>query len=138
MIRIKLLYPESRLPRQSNIGSAAFDLYARTIGMIPAYGTSKIPLGIATEFSLGFVCLIKGRSGLAARGIHPIGGVVDSNFRGEWEAIVCNTSWTPFYYNVGDRVAQFIMQQVFTPSFKIVDELEESERGVCGFGSTGA
>jgi dUTP pyrophosphatase len=72
-------------------------------------------------------------------------GVIDADYRGEWMAIFTqipvplgsHMGKTSFPYNVGDRVAQIFFEQVIPISFDIVPELEISERGDGGFGSTG-
>lgn len=72
-------------------------------------------------------------------------GVIDADYRGEWMAmftqipVPLERHWgtTSFPYNIGDRVAQIYFEQVTPISFDVVSELEQSERGEGGFGSTG-
>ena len=78
------------------------------------------------------------RSGLASKSFIDTGaGVIDSDYRGEVKVLLFNHAETEFEIKEGDRVAQLIIEQIYTPEVQVVDELEESVRGAGGFGSTG-
>lgn len=101
-----------------------------------------VPTGVALALPPGHAGFIHPRSGLAAaHGVTVLNapGTIDAGYRGEIKVLLLNTdpdrAWT---VNVGDRIAQLIVQRVCTPTFVEVDSLEESVRGDGGFGSTGS
>jgi dUTP pyrophosphatase len=78
------------------------------------------------------------RSGLAAKhSIDTGAGVIDADYRGEVKVILFNFSDTDFAIKEGDRIAQLIIERIYTPEVAVVEKLEESVRGGGGFGSTG-
>ena len=100
-----------------------------------------IPTGLAVALpSADCVALIYARSGLAVR--HGIAlsngvGVVDSDYRGEIKVGLCNVGSEPYTIQPGERIAQMVIAPVLLPPVLEVDELDETERGAGGFGSTG-
>lgn len=79
------------------------------------------------------------RSGLALKkGIDIGAGVIDEDYRGEVGAILFNLNSEPFEVRKGDRIAQFICEHIVYPELEEVDELDNTERGAGGFGSTGS
>lgn len=79
------------------------------------------------------------RSGLAAKNFIDTGaGVIDADYRGPVKVLLFNHADTDFAVAAGDRVAQLIVERIYTPEVREVTELEESVRGAGGFGSTGA
>lgn len=136
-VRIKLL-PGGTLPTFGSYGAAALDVYARQSGTIEVGKRHKIPLGFAIEIPEGYVGLVTGRSGLAAKsGIDLFGGVIDPDYRGECHAILFNSNNEPFGYAAGERVAQMLIVACLRPRLQVADDLSETERGGYGFGSTG-
>ena len=78
------------------------------------------------------------RSGLAVKhSIDTGAGVIDSDYRGEVKVLLFNHSEVDFEVKEGDRIAQLVVERIYTPKVVVVDELEESIRGKGGFGSTG-
>lgn len=78
------------------------------------------------------------RSGLASKNFIDTGaGVIDADYRGQVKVLLFNHAETDFEVNEGDRVAQLIIERIYTPEIQVVEELEESVRGEGGFGSTG-
>jgi len=78
------------------------------------------------------------RSGLAAKhSIDTGAGVIDADYRGEVKVILFNLSDNDFAIKEGDRIAQLIIERIYTPDVVVVEKLEESVRGAGGFGSTG-
>lgn len=78
------------------------------------------------------------RSGLAAKHMIDTGaGVIDADYRGQVRVLLFNHGETDFEVKEGDRVAQLILERIYTPEIQVVEELEESVRGAGGFGSTG-
>ena len=101
-------------------------------------GRAAIPTGIIFEIPIGYEMQIRGRSGLAIKsGILAHVGTLDAGFRGEACAILYNNSNEPFYIKQGDRIAQGVINEITHTEFNESDNLEDSDRGKDGFGSSG-
>ena len=99
-----------------------------------------VPTGIYIELPDGYEAQIRPRSGLAAKhGITVLNspGTVDADYRGEIKVILVNLSDTPFTINPGERIAQMVIARHERVVWDEVEELDETERGTGGFGSTG-
>ena len=126
------------VPQASKEGDAGADLRASEEIIIPAKGRCLVPTGISISIPSGYVGLIWPRSGLAIKhGLDSGAGVIDSGYRGEIRVLLFNHSNIEFKVVKGDRIAQILVQKVETPKFVQVEALDETERGVGGFGSTG-
>lgn len=146
-LKIKALSPkiggEIPVPSFATAGSAAMDLRACIDGdvTIAAGQRAIIPTGIAIALpGADFVALICARSGLASKfGITMANGVgvIDSDYRGELKVALHNASDTDYTIRDGDRIAQLMVLPVVQPTLQLVEELDETERGEGGFGSTG-
>ena len=139
-VKIKLLHPNAQVPVNARYGDAGFDLRASVNVGVPAGKTAFVPTGIAIEIPTDTVALVCSRSGLAAK--HSVAvlnapGIIDSGYRGEIMAILHNHGTQDFEVKVGDRIAQLVIQHYLVPSFELVEELSDSERGTGGTGSTG-
>jgi dUTP pyrophosphatase len=78
------------------------------------------------------------RSGLAAKhSIQTGAGVIDADYRGQVKVLLFNHGENDFEVKEGDRIAQLVLERIYTPEVVAVEELEESVRGAGGFGSTG-
>jgi dUTP pyrophosphatase len=137
-IKLQKTTEDARMPIKGSEYAAAYDVYAHSI-TDSNDGKVKVGLGFKTEIPKGYKGIIVPRSNLTK--FHWIlnnsYGVIDSDYRGEWMAIFTALSTESFPYNVGDRVAQIYFEEVLPISFDVVPELESSERGEGGFGSTG-
>lgn len=142
-MKVKLLNDLAQVPTRGSSEAAGWDLYAaieNTIEINP-HETVKIGTGIAVELPRGTFGAIYARSGLATKqGLRPANavGVVDSDYRGEVIVAMHNDSNETRFVNPGDRIAQMIVSLYVSTDFEIVDELEDTDRGSAGFGSTGA
>ena len=142
-IKIKKLFYNSVTPTKGSNGAAGHDLYARSesgaITIMPGE-TVKVGTGIALEIPHDYTGLVFARSGLATkRGLRPANctGVIDEDFRGEVIVALYNDSKEPEHIFHGDRIAQLLIMPVLDFQLKVVDEIGNTERGECGFGSTG-
>ena len=141
-IPVKLLRPGAKLPAFGSAEAAGADLYAcldADVTIAPGE-TAFIPTGLAMELPRGFVGLIYARSGLACkRGLAPANkvGVIDSDYRGEFIVALYNHGKEPQTVSHGERVAQLVITPVLLPSYMEVQELNDTQRGAGGFGSTG-
>ena len=142
-LKIKKLHPAAILPTYGSAGAAGADLYALPVGdpiTIDPGETVFIHTGLSMAIPEGYVGLNFARSGLASkRGLAPANkvGVIDSDYRGELMVALHNHGSVPQTVEPGDRVAQFLIMPVIQASFLEVDELDETDRGAGGFGSTG-
>ena len=141
-IRIKKLHPNAVIPTYGSLDAAGADIYAclDAAVAIPAGKTVFIPTGLAMEVPRGCAGLIYARSSMGSkRGLAPANkvGVIDSDYRGQVMVALHNHSQEDQVVNPGERVAQLVITPVFTPGFREVDDLSETDRGSGGFGSTG-
>lgn len=131
-----------QLPNYSTIASAGMDLRAsldESIVLKPLE-RSLVPTGIFIELPLHYEAQVRPRSGLAAKnGITVLNtpGTIDADYRGEVKVILVNLSNEEFTIHDGDRIAQMVVAKHETVIWHPVDELNESERGAGGFGSSG-
>ena len=130
------------LPAYATSGSAAMDLVAE-IGRqqhIIQGSNQLIPTGISIEVPNGYCAKIYARSGIAdKRGLAPSNGVgiIDSDYRGQVFVSLANHSEVTQYVEPGERIAQIMIEKVEPFAWAQVDELDETNRGIGGFGSTG-
>ena len=142
-LKIKKLRENAQIPFRATAGSAGMDLYACIDEPVTlALGEKAvIPTGIAIALpSPELGAFVFARSGLAIK--HGIGllnavGVIDSDYRGEVCVGVINQLSEPYTINPGERIAQLVILPVSLIEPIEVDELDETERGAGGFGSTG-
>ena len=129
------------LPSRQTTGSAGFDLASAEPDFVLAPGERRlVSTGLAVEIPPGIEGQVRPRSGLALR--HGITmpnapGTIDSDYRGEVRVILQNLGSEPVTIVRGDRIAQLVFARYETPELVDATELEQSTRGVGGFGSTG-
>lgn len=128
------------LPRQSSSGAAGYDIFAASEAVIPPRGAAVISTGLRVQIPPHMVLMVYSRSGHGFNhGIRLANctGVIDSDYRGEILVKLQNDTDELFRVGVGDKVAQAILMPFFRMDFETVDELDETDRGTGGFGSTG-
>lgn len=139
-IKIRLM-PGGQMPKYKKDDDGCLDCYARVNRpgaiIIENEKRETIPLGFAIEIPKGYKGHVKPRSGLNKDGIDVCLGTIDSNYRGEVSATVCNNSGKTFDVWNGDRIAQFEVVEDIRIIWKKVESLSETERGEKGFGSSG-
>ena len=107
-------------------------------GVVPARGRALLKTDLAIAVPAGTYGRVAPRSGLALKaGIDTGAGVIDADYRGNVGVILFNHSDTDFAVAAGDRIAQLILEAIVTPPVAAVDELDDTDRGAGGFGSTG-
>lgn len=126
----------------AKVGDAGVDLRAAEAVTLRCGGhRALVPTGLAIAIPAGYAGFVQPRSGLALKhGVTCLNtpGLIDSGYRGELKVLLINTD--PLHDVTllrGERIAQLVIQAVSTPRFVLVDELDESDRGVGGFGHTG-
>jgi dUTP pyrophosphatase len=138
-LRFRRLHPDARLPTRGSRRAAGLDLYSIESLTIEPGARAGVRTGLAVAIPEGFYGRVAPRSGLAVRnGIDVLAGVIDSDYRGEIVCAVINHGAEAFVAEKGTRVAQLVIEAIITPEPVWADELEETERGAGGFGSTGA
>lgn len=143
ILKVKKMRENAKIPFRATPGSAGMDLYAciDEAVTIEPQKIAVIPTGIAIALeSADYVALIYARSGLAIKhGIAPANcvGVVDSDYRGEVCVGLVNQTDKPFTISPDDRIAQLVIAPVALPRIEVVEELDDTQRGAGGFGSTG-
>ena len=141
-ILIKRLSKEISLPKYETAGSSGMDLAANIVDNINVDPgkTAIIPTGLALSVPKGFEVQIRPRSGLAAKqkiSVLNTPGTIDSDYRGEIKVILINLGQKSFIVEKGLRIAQMVVCPVVQGQIKEVEDLNETERGKGGFGSTG-
>lgn len=138
MIQFKKLDENAIIPTIANPLDAGLDIYALESKRIWAGEQECFKTGIACAIPEGYVGIIKPRSGLSVRHcIDTKAGVIDASYRGELVVVLRNDSTRPKDFDIGDRIAQMIVIPVMTECCE-VDELDFTERGKSGFGSSGS
>ena len=146
IIQIRRLRPDTDadipLPRYMTPHSAGLDICAALENdiVLAASQIALIPSGFAIALPVGFEAQIRPRSGLAVK--HGIGivnspGTIDADYRGEIKIAVINLGNAEQTIRRGDRIAQMVIQRVYQAQFNVVAQLDGTERGDGGFGSTG-
>jgi dUTP pyrophosphatase len=126
------------LPEYASAGAAGADLRASEAVEIAPGGRAAVPTGVRLQIPPGHVGLVWPRSGLAVRhGIDTLAGVIDSDYRGEVRVVLVNHGHEPFHIAPGDRVAQLLVQRVERAAFTAAPQIDATDRGRGGFGSTG-
>lgn len=147
IVRVQILDQRATLPQYKSAHAAGLDLAAclprhdmpESVTIEPGE-IVKIPLGYACAIPFGYEGQVRPRSGLATN--HGISlpnapGTIDADYRGEMFIALINLSKEAFTINHGDRIAQMIIAPVAHATIRVVDQLEDTDRGSNGFGSTG-
>lgn len=140
IIAVKLLVPEAQIPRMANPGDAAFDLFSVEDYTLKPGEWHAVSTGISIEIPPRYEGQVRPRSGLALKhGVTVLNapGTIDSGYRGEVKSILINHGEKPFEITKGMRISQLAIRVVPKALLEVVDELDDSERGEGGFGSTG-
>jgi len=137
ILRLEKLSPSAKLPQKAHLGDAGYDLYSSDYYSIPPYGQALVATGLKIAIPNGYVGLIWDKSGIAFEGIKTMGGVIDSNYRGEVKIIIKNLSEEVFNIIPGQKIAQLLIQIV--ADLKVREEIieDQTEREANGFGSSG-
>lgn len=119
-------------------GDLGYDIYASESAIVYPLQTETINTGIAIGFPSGWGAIIKDRSGVAAKShVEVLAGVIDPGYTGEIKVVLSNNSNSRFIVNKGDRIAQLVPIEQHEVEWTESENLENSERGSDGFGSSG-
>jgi deoxyuridine 5'-triphosphate nucleotidohydrolase len=137
-LMVKRLSYTANLPFRATAGAAGYDLSADENCIVPAHGKALVSTGLVIAVPKGCYGRVAPRSSLASKyNIHVGAGVVDEDYRGPVKVLLLNLSDSEFRVQQGDRIAQLILEKITIAKVQEVKELDETERGVGGFGSTG-
>ncbi|EMD40443.1 hypothetical protein CERSUDRAFT_43591 [Gelatoporia subvermispora B] len=129
---------KAKLPTRGSALAAGYDLYSAEKKVIPAHGKALIDTQISIAVPAGTYGRVAPRSGLASKFMIDTGaGVVDADYRGILFVLLYNLSDQDFQVEEGDRIAQLVLERIYTPEVMEVTDLDETLRGAGGFGSTG-
>jgi len=136
-VRVKKLSAEARVPMKGTARAAGHDLYANEGTNVPARGQAIVGTGIAIGLPHNTYGRIAPRSSLVVK--HRLttnAGVIDSDYRGEVKVVLANLGDQPYRVEKGDRIAQLIIEQIDNRELQEVTQLDDTERGDQGFGSS--
>ena len=132
------------LPAYQSADAAGLDLLAAVPAETPLILTpgkfAMVPTGLAIALPRGFEAQVRPRSGLAAKhGVTVLNapGTIDDDYRGQLQVLLVNHGTEPFEVKPADRIAQLVICPVARAELELVESLDETDRGVGGYGSTG-
>lgn len=142
VVKIKPIHELFRMPKKAHSTDAGFDLvYVYEDPVVLAPGARDIfDCGFSMQLPKGYEGQVRPRSGLAAKhGITVLNapGTIDADYTGPIRVVLINTSQEEYTVRGGDRIAQLIIQKLPDVVFEQVDDLDVTDRGAGGFGSTG-
>ena len=136
----KRLVPEAVLPAYAHPGDAGMDLCSVERLVVPAGGRALVHTGLKMALPPGYEAQVRPRSGLALeRGVTVLNtpGTIDEGYRGEIGVVLANFGEEDFAVEKGDRIAQMVIAPVTRAEICETQELDATDRGEGGFGSTG-
>ncbi len=141
-VEIKKLHPDAIIPQYMTKMAAGMDVCALVDKVLILHPGERclVPTGLSVAIQTGFEIQVRPRSGLAIKhGISLVNspGTIDADYRGEIGIILINHGKESFTVNSGDRIAQLVVTPVCQADLTVVSELNETERGIGGFGHTG-
>jgi len=135
---VKRLSETATIPTRASAGAAGYDLASAKAVVVPARGKAICPTDLSIACPPGTYGRIAPRSGLAWKHHIDIGaGVIDADYRGNVGVVLFNHAETDFKVEVGDRIAQLILERIEIADVEEVQDLQDTQRGAGGFGSTG-
>jgi dUTP pyrophosphatase len=141
ILKLKALRDTAKLPTYGSEYAACFDIYAAgDVKLKPRGDSVLVPTGFAVQVPYGWQLELLPRSGLATKQglrLSNCVGIIDADYRGEVFVALYNDSTAYRRVKAGERIAQARLTPVHDVTFQLVDELDETERGDGGFGSTG-
>ena len=136
-LKFKKLSNAAIIPTRERETDAGIDLYALGRVKIPSGGREAVPTGYAVAIPKGYYGQIEERSGFSTRNTLKLkAGVIDSEYRGEIKIVFQNCGSYPVDLDGGEKIAQLVIHRQPKVTFEFVDELDETDRGEKGFGSS--
>lgn len=139
-LRFKKIHPDATLPSYAHASDAGMDVRSVEDVTVPAKGRVLVHTGLVMLLPPMYEAQVRPRSGLALKhGITVLNtpGTIDSGYRGEVGVILANFGDSDFEVKKGDKVAQIVVAPVLQAEIEEANEIDETDRGAGGFGSTG-
>ena len=140
-MKLKMMVDEGvEIPTYAHLGDAGLDLRVREDVWLKPHERRTVGTGVKLAIPEGYVGLVFPRSGLASKvgiSLSNAVGVIDAGYRGEVCATLINHDKKPHLIEKGERVCQLVVMPFVSCEIDVVDELDETERGEGGFGSSG-
>lgn len=125
------------MPTRAHEDDAGLDIYAKETQVIYAKSSAVFDMGVHIELPKGTVGMLKSKSGLNVKHGLTSEGVIDVGYTGSICVKLYNNSDEDYTVNKGDKISQLVIMPIVTPTLELVEDLEATERGNGGFGSTG-
>lgn len=135
-MKIKL-EPWAICPTRAHKNDAGLDLYAAEGKIVPAHGSAVFDTGVHVQLPLYTVGDVDPKSGLFFNHDILTHGTIDESYRGSIKVKLWNLGNVDYQVAPGDKIAQLVIKEIHRPPIKVVDNLDDTDRGVGGFGSTG-
>ena len=139
-LSFRRIHPDAVMPAYAHASDAGMDVRSVRELVIPPGGRALVPTGLVVNLPAGYEAQVRPRSGLALKaGVTVLNspGTIDAGYRGEIGVILANFGQDDFKVNVGDRIAQLVIAPVLQPVVIEATEVDSTDRGAGGFGSTG-
>ena len=127
----------AKMPTRAHSTDAGLDLYARETQIVPARESATFDTGVHVELPEGTAGFVMSKSGLNVKHGLTSEGVVDVGYTGSIVVKLYNNSGYDYKVNAGDKISQLVIVPILTPELEFVTELEDTDRGNNGFGSSG-
>lgn len=137
-MNFKKFFENAKAPERAGANEAGIDFFSAEEKMLLPGTITLINTGIGVEIPDGHVGVLKDRSSMGVKGLHVLGGVIDSTYRGEVKVIISNFTHQTYKIGLGDKITQMLVLQYRSETLNEVQNLSDSTRGTKGFGSTGA
>ena len=134
---MKVMLDNGRMPTRAHSTDAGLDLYAKEGQIVPANGSAKFDTGVHIQLPPCTAGLLVSKSGLNTKHGITSTGLIDEGYTGSIQVKLYNHSDTDYYVEAGDKISQLVILPIVRAELELVESLEETERGVGGFGSTG-
>ena len=139
-LSFRRIHPDAVMPAYAHASDAGMDVRSVRELVIPPGGRALVPTGLVVNLPAGYEAQVRPRSGLALKaGVTVLNspGTIDAGYRGEIGVVLANFGQDDFKVNVGDRIAQLVITPVLQPVVVEATEVDSTDRGAGGFGSTG-
>ena len=139
-LSFRRIHPDAVMPAYAHASDAGMDVRSVRELVIPPGGRALVPTGLVVNLPAGYEAQVRPRSGLALKaGVTVLNspGTIHAGYRGEIGVILANFGQDDFKVNVGDRIAQLVIAPVLQPVVVEATEVDSTDRGAGGFGSTG-
>ena len=125
------------MPTRAHSTDAGLDLYAKEGQVVPAKESATFDTGVHIQLPPCMAGLLVSKSGLNVKHDITSTGLIDEGYTGSIKVKLFNHSGYDYRVEAGDKISQLVILPVCSPELEVVESLEETERGLCGFGSTG-